>query len=144
MKGLVVGDFKPFESPLMVREETDLKSLVREFLYNPALHHICVVDAENRLLGLINRKRLFQRIFLHDITPDTRVSRLFRLMTAEKSSDLMITHVITCREEDSIHDVIKTLIEHNIREIPVIGKKGEVLGFITILGLIQRWLAGET
>jgi CBS domain-containing protein len=143
VKRLLVRDFKPFESPLLVRGETDLKSLVREFLENPALHHICVVDEDNRLLGLINRKRLFKHIFLHHITPDTRVSKLFRLLTAERSSDLMITHVVTCSEDESIHDVIRNMIEYNIREIPVIGGNGEVLGFITILGLIQRWLAGE-
>jgi CBS domain-containing protein len=117
--------------------------LVSEFVKNPALHHICVVNEEKRLLGLINRKRLFKHIFLHHIAPDTRVSNLLGLLTAEKSSDLMITHLITCSEDDSIYDVIKNLIEHKIREMPVLDREGRVLGFITILMIMKKWLGEE-
>lgn len=141
MKKKIVGNFRPYETPLIIKEEIDMTALVSKFVENPALHHVCVVDERNRLLGLINRKKLFKHIFFYQVSPDTMVSKLLDLITAEKSSDLMLTHFVTCTEEDDIYDVIRNMIEYNIREIPVVTPDGEVLGFITILMIMKEWLS---
>ncbi|HHN65873.1 MAG TPA: CBS domain-containing protein [Nitrospirae bacterium] len=140
MNKKTVRDFRPYEPPLVVGEDADIITLVGEFIRNPTLHHLCVIDKDRRLLGLINRKRLFKSLFLHHLSPDTRLSKIIGLLTAERSSDLMVTHLITCTEDDSIHDVIREMIEHKIREVPVLDGQERVLGFITIPMIMREWL----
>lgn len=143
MKKRIVEDFRPYEAPATVFEDVDLVDIVHVFINNPMLHHICVVNNEGRLIGLINRKRIFKSIFSHHVTARSRVSNLLRFLTAETSGEIMVTHIITATEEDNIDDVIKNMIEHNIREIPIMDKEGRVIGFITLLRIMKEWAAEQ-
>ena len=136
-----VGDYRPYETAFQVPPDAEINTIVRAFVSRPSLHHVCVVDATDRLLGLINRKRLFKSIFSHHIAADSRVSQLLQLHTAETSSDIMITNIITTREEEEIDTVISLMIEKNIRELPVLDDNGRVIGFLSLLMLMQKWLA---
>ncbi len=142
MKDTKIRELRPYETALKVKENAVIKDLVEEFMKNPSLHHICVVDEDERLLGLINRKRVFKAIFLHHISPDARLSKLIGYITAETSSDLMLTHIITSSEDEDVNDLIKKIIENRIRELPIVDDQNHVLGFITIPMLLKKWLEG--
>ncbi|RMG70151.1 MAG: CBS domain-containing protein [Nitrospirae bacterium] len=143
MKKERVKDLRPYETALCAGREANINELIEQFMKDPALHHICVVDNKDRLLGLVNRKRLFKVLFLHHLSPDTRLSKLLGLVTAETSSDLMLTHVISCREDEGIRELIKKIIVNRIRELPVVDDEGRVLGFVTIPMLLKKWMEGE-
>jgi CBS-domain-containing membrane protein len=140
MNNKKVKDFRPYDPPSIVHEETDLTDLIRRFVQDPCLHHVCVVDRESRLMGLINRKRMFQNVFSHHVSAESKVTGLFTLLTAETSGQLMITHVLSTTEEADIDSVIETLIEHDIRELPVLDTDGHVMGFIGIQRIMKAWL----
>lgn len=143
MKKRAVKDFRPYEAPATVSEDVDIVDIVHVFINNPVLHHICVVNSEGRLRGLINRKRIFKGIFSHHVTAQSRVSNLLRFLTAETSGEIMVTHVVTALEEDNIDDVIRNMIDHNIREIPIMDTEGRVIGFITLLQIMKEWAAEQ-
>jgi CBS-domain-containing membrane protein len=140
MKRKQVKDFRPYDPPSIVHEEADLIDLIRRFVQDPCLHHVCVVNRESRLMGLINRKRMFQNVFSHHVAAASKVTGLFTLLTAETSGQLMITHVLSTTEESDIDGVIETLIEHDIRELPVLDADGRVMGFIGIQRIMKAWL----
>lgn len=137
----LVQEFRPFETAVQVPPEAELNAVVRAFVNTPSLHHVCVVDAEGRLLGLVNGKRLFKSIFSHHVAADSRVSKLLQLHTAETSGDIMITDIITTREEEGIDTVIPRMIEKNIRELPVLDNHGRVIGFLSLHMILRQWLA---
>ena len=139
----LVSEFRPYETPILVPPDAELITVVKAFVNQPALHHVCVVDAEERLLGLVNRKGLFKSVFSHHVAANSRVSKLLQLHTAETSGDIMITHIIATREEEKIDTVIPRMIEKNIREVPVLDDDGRVIGFLSLLMLMQQWLAGK-
>lgn len=141
MLAKLVRDLRPYETAFQVPPDAEIASIVNAFVSRPALHHVCVVDADGRLLGLVNRKRLFKSIFSHHVAPDSRVSKLLQLHTAETSGDIMITDIITTREEEEIDAVIPRMIEKNIRELPVLDDTGRLMGFLSLLMLMQKWLA---
>ncbi len=140
MNKKLVKEFWPYENFSMVYEDTDIVDITKYFVENPCIHHICVVDQDKKLLGLINRKRMFKSIFSHYVGAESRISNLFKLLTAEKSAEIMSSHVISTTEDSTIDSVIKTLIDHNIREVPVVDQDNHVLGFITILKIMGEWL----
>ena len=140
MRGKVIKDFRPYETASLVTEGAELVTIVREFIENPALHHVCVIDEGGKLLGLINRKRLFKVVFSHHVAPDTMINKLLLFHDAQTSGDIMLRHIVTAQEDDSIDDVIRLMIEHNIRELPIVGPQGKVIGFLNVLIIMRAWL----
>ncbi len=140
MKDLKVRDLRPYETASKVDTKASMFTIVQEFIKNPSLHHLCVVDEQGKLLGLINRKRLFKSLFHHHIKTSARVSELFSFATAETSQDIMLTHVYATHEDEPLDKVIETMIEHNFREMPVLDEEGRVLGFVTLLIIMKKYL----
>jgi predicted transcriptional regulator len=139
---MVVKDFKRYEPAIKVEKEKLIKNMVTQFAKHPPKHHICVVDEECKLEGMINLKRFFQAVFSHHVSADSRVTRLYNLLTAEKAGELMITEVMVVAENEDINAVIKKMIEHDLIEIPVVDEDKHVLGFLTS-GQILKKLAKE-
>ncbi len=102
------------------------------------MHHICIVDEDGKLQGMINRKRIFQTVFSHHVSADSRVTHLYNLLTAEKAGELMIADVITVTENDDINAAIRKMIEHDLFEIPVVDKDKHVLGFLTSGQILKK------
>ncbi|MGA7876479.1 MAG: CBS domain-containing protein [Desulfoferrobacter sp.] len=139
----LVKDFRPYDKASVTDQDADLTDIVQHFVDNPCVHNVCVVDTDNRLLGLINRKRLFKNIFTHHVAADSRVSSLFTYLTARTSTQLMFTHILSAAEEESIDNVITMLIEHNLHEVPILDGQQRVLGILTTMRIMQEWLAGN-
>jgi len=136
-----VREFRPYETACEISPDAKIAAIVDAFVCAPDLHHVCIVNEEGRLLGLLNRKRLFKSIFSHHIAADSRISSLLQLHTAEISSDIMITDIVTTTESEEIDAVIARMIEKNIREVPVMDENGSVIGFLTLLMLMKKWLS---
>lgn len=45
--------------------------------------------------------------------------------------DIMTTNIVSFREDESIHDVMKALIKHRISGGPVVNEKGQLIGIIS-------------
>jgi len=140
VKKTLVKEFWPYEKPSIVDVIAEIDDIVRHFVEYPCLHHLCVVDADMKLLGLINRKRMFKSIFSHHTTTVPQYSSLFTLYTAKTSGEIMVTNIISTTEDATVDSVIKLLIANNIREIPVVDTNNRVLGFISTLSLMKEWL----
>ena len=135
---MVVKDFKPYEPFFQVEQEKSIKDMMESFMEHPPTHHICVVDKNGKLQGMINRKRIFQTVFSHHVSVDSRVTQLYNLLTAEKAGELMISEVITVTDDEDINVVITNMIEYDLFEIPVVDKDGHVLGFLTSSRILKK------
>ncbi|SNS09965.1 CBS domain-containing protein [Anaerovirgula multivorans] len=54
------------------------------------------------------------------------------------AKDIMTREVITVRKEDTVEDVIKLLLDHNVSGLPVVDEENRVVGIITEGDLIYR------
>lgn len=55
-----------------------------------------------------------------------------------KAKDIMTREVITVKEEDTIEEVVKLILEHRISGVPVINDENEIVGIISEADLIYR------
>lgn len=141
MKKKKVAEFKPYKPPLKVMENTTVKTMVKLLIANQERHCLCVVDENEKLLGLISRKRLFQAVFSHHLPADSRMQELFTLLTSEEAGDLLLRSVTTIQENDDINQIIPILALHGIYELPVVNKENEVIGFVSMGMILKEWLA---
>lgn len=77
----------------------------------------------DELVGLVTRSNLI-------VNPDE-----------EQIAMLMSRNLITAYPSDDIEDVVEKMIENNVRRVPIIDKKGNLVGIITSFDLISKALA---
>lgn len=82
---------------------------------------IPVVDSEQnkKLIGIITDRDLALKIVAENRNPrDTHLE------------DIMTRDVITCGPTDDLNQTIEAMSQHQIRRIPVVGARGEIVGII--------------
>ncbi len=138
-----VQDIQPLEPVIRVHPDVVIMELVKNFMESPANLVICVVDEEDKLLGLVSRKILFQTVFSQHMKADNPVRLLFQLLTAEVAGEIMITEMVTTTPDESIDDLIKKMLARNFYQIPVVDSEGHLLGLVNAWRLLQLWLQSE-
>lgn len=143
MKAQFVKDIRPYNTAAIVSKDKAIRAMVQIIVDHPELHYLCVIDESDNLLGLISRKRLFQAIFSHHVSAGSMVTKLYTLLTSEQASDLLVKHVLTCKESDSLDEVINLMIRRRLDAIPVVDANGKLEGIINIERLFEEWLQEE-
>jgi CBS domain-containing protein len=83
-----------------------------------------MVIEEDKVKGLITDRAIVTKVIAESRDPNT-----------VKVADIMSKDLITCKEENDIIDVIKTIGENRIRRIPVINERQELVGVVSIADL---------
>ena len=136
----LIKDLQPYNSIANVSEDMTIRLMAELIVRHPEIHYFCVTDNSKNLMGLISRKRLFSAIFSHHVSAGSKVTELYSLLTSENASDLLVKHVFTCKESDSIDKVIKQMIKRRLNAIPVLNEAGKFEGLVTVEQILSEWL----
>ncbi len=135
--------------PVTVTEETGVQEVARIML--EAQHHgVPVVDAENRLVGIVTETDLVdstKRIHLPTVITilDTLIpiggfrqyAEDLRKATATTAGELCTRDVDYVLPDADLQDVATLLSEHHIHMVPVLDEAGRLLGVITNTDVIR-------
>jgi CBS domain-containing protein len=129
--------------PTIIREDTPLNEIAKEMLKTPSSHIACVVNEDDRLVGLISLQQLADDLFFH-IVPEEFISEitdlegvlqyanLSRLRTA---ADAMSEPIWVTRDE-KVKDAFERMHEHRLSGLPVVDSRYKVIGYINLLELL--------
>ena len=102
---------------------------------------VCVVDKENKLIGMINPKELLKAA---EVSENGNVRHPFfsgrealHLLTSNHARDIM-SAPISVKPDDEVQMAIDLMLGSNVYEVPVVDKDGKVLGEINFLGIISH------
>jgi len=140
MRNLLVKDLRPYNTIANVSKDMTIRSMAELVVKHPEVHYLCVVDESDSLIGLISRERLFQAVFSHHVSASSKVTKLYSLLTSEDAADLLIEHVLSCNESDSLDTIINLMIKRRLNAIPVFNNEGKLAGLLTIERLLSEWL----
>ena len=143
MSKQLIKDLRPYNKIANVSKDMTIRAMAERIVKHPEIHCLCVVDDSGKLLGLINRKRLFQAIFSHHVSASTKVTELYSLLTSESAEDLLIKHFLTCNESDQLDKIINLMIKNRLNAIPVLNEDEKIEGVVTIELLLSKWLERE-
>lgn len=101
-----------------------------------------MLDHEIRHLPVVEGDRLIGMISDRDIRQNWRITggEMKEFGDEQIVSDLMSRHPISVREETSIHDAIKRMVEHKIGALPVVDIDNKLVGIFTEIDALQYCL----
>ena len=111
-------------SPVITVQSTASLDEVMALLLEHQVSGLPVVDAEDRLIGVITELDLLKLLYGKLKIDNTRVS------------DYLTKPVVTINEEDSVIDVAGVFMNHSIRRVPVV-REEKVVGIISRRDMIR-------
>lgn len=114
-------------NPFKVRADDRLFAAI-EVITRNRISGVIVVDAEDRLVGVLSEMDCLRAILSAIYHESTEAGLVHEYMTAE---------VISCRVNDNIVDVAVDMLAKGHRRRPVIAEDGGVVGVITCRKLLE-------
>lgn len=93
-------------------------------------------SGKNCLLVKKNMETAVGIISEHDIV--VALARHGRSASGEKVSDYMTIDVVAVKESHTIDEALKLMAANNIRHLPILSEKGQILDFLSMMDLIVK------
>lgn len=87
---------------------------------------VVLLDADQKIAGIMSERDIVRAIAAHG--PDA---------IAHAAADYMSRNVVTCREEDTIHDVMAIMTNGRFRHMPVV-RGDRLIGVVSIGDVVKR------
>jgi CBS domain-containing protein len=128
-----------------VREGTPFKDVVRTLARND-VSAVPVVDGDNRVLGVVSEADLLIKQGTQELDLSRsllawwRGRRNLRRATATTAGQLMTRPAITVDADATAAAAARTLTEHNVKRLPVVGVDGRLVGIVSRKDLLSVFL----
>ena len=103
-------------------------------LFEVKVHHLPVVDDQQRLLGIISANDAL-RAFSYNLSDLTGMDEA-AINRKIKVEDLMTTLPFTVQPDTPVEQVMAIFAQHSFQSLPVV-EAGRLVGIITVRGLIK-------
>jgi len=147
MNNPLVSDVYKLHGSVSVSIKTDssITEIIGEFVRNPSIRGIFLVDSKLRYAGIVSRIDLLRWAHLKLAGGKGRseisISDFFRISDARKASDLTsgIPRTPSVKENDTLQAALDKMLDYEEDIIPVLDSEGRILGD---LGLSEVLWAG--
>ncbi|HXE72339.1 MAG TPA: CBS domain-containing protein [Candidatus Nitrosotenuis sp.] len=128
---------------------------VAELMARHRIGGVAVVDAQERLLGIVGESDLLYRVAhphlppyveilgsIIFLEPPGKTDEMVKKIVAVQARDIMNTRVVTVTEETPVEDVADLMIERKVRRVVVL-RQGRPVGVVTRGDIVRGVLAGR-
>ncbi|MGO4512831.1 CBS domain-containing protein [Bradyrhizobium sp. 2TAF36] len=128
----------------------DANATVREvaqLLLARRISAVPVVDADNKILGIVTEGDLMHRAeagterpyswWLRALTGDAQLATDYVKSHAVKVDDIMTRDVVTAAPETLLHEIAMLLENNQIKRVPIVDQQGQLVGIVSRANLLQ-------
>ena len=112
--------------PVTIRTDADYKQALK-LMQDHAMHHVPVLDAENRLAGVLAER-------------DLLLAAMHYLQSAIEVSEIMRRQVVTATPEMPISEAAMLMVNNKIGGLPVVDGNQRVVGIITETDIFRAFV----
>ena len=123
---------------ITVSVNTPLEEVAAQVRKHPDARSIFVKDESGHLKGAISIGRLIRTLTATRTGGEFSTRRLMRCLTCSHAGDIMTKELLFATPDQQIDEVIDRMLQGNIKEIPVLDKKGNIISNAGILDLWSR------
>lgn len=106
------------------------------------IHHLPVVAAADRLVGIVTDRDLRHHLFSPAVFPVLGVTPVDTLLGAMRVSDVMVTDVVTVRPDQPLGEAARLMMTRRVGSLPVI-EEGRLVGIITETDMLRTIVRGD-
>ncbi|TPQ36424.1 histidine kinase [Bradyrhizobium guangdongense] len=120
---------------------------VAQILLERRISAVPVVDADNKVLGIVSEGDLLHRAesgterspswWLRLLTGDAQLATEYVKSHSIKVQDIMTRDVATTSPETPLHEVAMLLEQRQIKRLPIVNKEGQIVGIVSRANLLQ-------
>jgi acetoin utilization protein AcuB len=112
--------------PVTIRTDADYKQALK-LMQDHAMHHVPVLDAENKLAGVLAER-------------DLLLAAMHYLQSAIEVSEIMHRQVVTATPDMPISEAAMLMVNNNIGGLPVVDGNQRVVGIITETDIFRAFV----
>ena len=124
-----------------VGEDEEIAEVVNKVAKDCETLLACVIDKEDRLIGMITPRELLKAAEVSDYGnvrhPFFSGREVLHLLSSEHARDIM-SAPISVKPDDEVQTAIDLMLSSNLYEVPVVDKDGKVIGEINFLGIVSH------
>ena len=129
--------------PTIVRVDTSVFDVVNQLQENPGMPAACVVNNEDRLVGVITLKGLAD-VMMAPVMPEAYINDPDGYEKAVQFADVnqlpiaatIMSDPVFVLETETLENTYQRMKDRNLSGLPVVDKLYRVKGFITLIGLM--------
>lgn len=110
---------------ITAKPNTTVKEIIKT-LYEKHIGCVVILDDNSKVVGIFTERDAI-RLVAENVQLNQSVD------------NLMTKNVITLKEDFSINEVRKILSAHKVRHLPVVNQKGELIGLLSVRGLLDQF-----
>jgi CBS domain-containing protein len=133
--------------PVIAGLDESLREIAEKAVQNPGCRVIAVVDAAQRLTGVIPIRVLVNDIFLK-IVPEEFLGEISDIEGALKyaahigartAADIQLA-AVSVRRDETLRDAFRRMHEAKLNGLPIVDDKASVVGYIDQLEMLLVWV----
>ena len=110
-------------APTTISGDTDYWK-ASEIMQEMDLHHIPVVNQENKVVGILTRR-------------DLKIAATHFGKAPVEVADVMHSPVVTIAPEEPLAEAARQMVEHRFGGLPVLDEGGQIVGILTETDLLR-------
>ncbi len=136
--------------PSTVSPDDSVEEMLRVMIRDTHTRHVYVVDAENRLVGVVRMNRvveyLFPHVLLRGLAEEEMVwgTHFLESIGAKVVGDIMNDTPCYVLGTDPLSKVGEILTEEKINELPVVDEDRRLIGQVNVYQIINNYLNPST
>ena len=132
----IVSDREHRQIPL-IRPDDGITEIVAAFKKSRHARLVYVVDENHFISGAISLGNLEKHLLFHLNNSEIDNLHLTDMALAETAEDFIDRPVISAKLSDKIEDVLTTMLNASIKEIPVVDDLGKLVADMTLVDIIS-------
>jgi CBS-domain-containing membrane protein len=133
--------------PVVVRADESLRQIAEKAVENTGCRVIAVVDAEERLIGVIPIRVLVNDIFLK-IVPEEFLGEILDIdavlkyaehIGARTAADIQLP-AVSVRRDETLRDAFSRMHDARLNGLPIIDDQHKVVGYVDQLEMLIVWV----
>jgi CBS domain-containing protein len=134
-------------NPVRVQADASLQEIAEEAIARPRVHVVCVVNREDRLIGVIDLSKLSDALFF-SIFPEEFLGELkdidqvmdYAGRTYIRQAEDLMREPVSVRMDDNLEKAFHLMHEKKLQGLPVIDDHYHIIGYINMLELMSLCL----
>jgi CBS domain-containing protein len=134
----LVERLKERKVPVVPKRAT-VSEIIDAFAASDHSRILYVVDDEGSFRGVLSLGNMIRHVFFHYHDPSIDSRSLVSMVVSETAGDFMQKEPMVTMLSDDVEAVLQRMIDHNVKEIPILDDEKRVIADLTIVDLLKHY-----